>query len=246
MDLFADAHDLFVIGIAATLIKQEWQLSTGRLALFGPNVTTFVLPSEVFPVTMRATGHGISAGVGKLGALAGVFAFPLLQASLGLRGTLLFTAGISVLGLLLTLTLPEPARRTLDEVSSGEQLPEVASGEQPPEVAALSQPPAGDPLSSSLVSLGSSAARRPVPPDRAACGGLAGAACGWLGGAACGGLAGAACGWLGGAACGGLAGAACGWLGGTAAGAPPVTGSATSEPSCGWPSRAQIRLSSYW
>jgi MFS transporter, PHS family, inorganic phosphate transporter len=135
---------------------------------FGPNVTTFVLPSEVFPVTMRATGHGISAGVGKLGAFAGVFAFPLLQASLGLRGTLLLTAGISVLGLLLTLTLPEPARRSLDEVSSGEQLPEVASGEQLPEVAALGQPSVGDPPSSSPVSMGSSAARRPVPPDRAA------------------------------------------------------------------------------
>ena len=56
---------------------------------FGPNMTTFVMPSEVFPVTMRATGHGISAGVGKLGAFIGVFLFPLLQSSLGLRGTLL-------------------------------------------------------------------------------------------------------------------------------------------------------------
>ena len=29
---------------------------------FGPNMTTFVLPSELYPVTMRTTGHGISAG----------------------------------------------------------------------------------------------------------------------------------------------------------------------------------------
>jgi MFS family permease len=60
---------------------------------FGPNMTTFVMPSELYPVTMRATGHGISAGVGKLGAFIGVFLFPLLQTSLGLRGTLLLTAG---------------------------------------------------------------------------------------------------------------------------------------------------------
>ena len=46
---------------------------------FGPNMTTFVMPSEVFPVTMRATGHGISAGVGKLGAFIGVFLFPVLS-----------------------------------------------------------------------------------------------------------------------------------------------------------------------
>jgi MFS family permease len=84
---------------------------------FGPNVTTFVMPSELYPVTMRATGHGISAGIGKLGAFIGVFLFPVLQTSLGLRGTLLLTAGVSVAGLALTLVLPEPARRSLDDIS---------------------------------------------------------------------------------------------------------------------------------
>jgi MFS family permease len=85
---------------------------------FGPNMTTFVMPSELYPVTMRTTGHGISAGVGKLGAFIGVFLFPLLQSSLGLRGTLLLTAGVSVLGLLLTLVLPEPAGRSLEEIAT--------------------------------------------------------------------------------------------------------------------------------
>ncbi len=33
MGFFTDAYDLFVIGIAATLIKQEWHLDSGRLAL---------------------------------------------------------------------------------------------------------------------------------------------------------------------------------------------------------------------
>ena len=62
---------------------------------FGPNMTTFVMPSELYPVTMRATGHGISAGIGKLGAFIGVFLFPLLNDWLGLRGTLLLTAGVA-------------------------------------------------------------------------------------------------------------------------------------------------------
>jgi MFS family permease len=91
---------------------------------FGPNVTTFVIPSEVYPVDMRATGHGISAGVGKLGAFIGVFLFPVLNSSLGLRGTLLLTAGVSVLGMALTFVLPEPARRSLEEMHA---TPEVAS-----------------------------------------------------------------------------------------------------------------------
>jgi MFS family permease len=84
---------------------------------FGPNMTTFVMPSELYPVTMRTTGHGISAGVGKLGAFIGVFLFPVLNDSLGLRGTLLLTAGVSVAGLALTLVLPEPAGRSLEDMS---------------------------------------------------------------------------------------------------------------------------------
>jgi MFS family permease len=84
---------------------------------FGPNMTTFVLPSELYPVTMRTTGHGISAGIGKLGAFIGVFLFPVLQSSFGLRGTLLLTAGVSVLGFALTFVLPEPAGRSLDDIA---------------------------------------------------------------------------------------------------------------------------------
>jgi MFS family permease len=83
---------------------------------FGPNMTTFVLPSELYPVRMRTTGHGISAGIGKLGAFIGVFLFPVLQSSLGLRGTLLLTAGVSVLGFALTLVLPEPAGHSLEDM----------------------------------------------------------------------------------------------------------------------------------
>ncbi len=86
---------------------------------FGPNMTTFVLPSELYPVAMRTTGHGISAGIGKLGAFIGVFLFPVLQGSMGLRGTLLLTAGVAVLGFALTLVLPEPAGRSLDEIAAG-------------------------------------------------------------------------------------------------------------------------------
>jgi MFS family permease len=84
---------------------------------FGPNMTTFVIPSEVYPVTMRATGHGISAGVGKLGAFIGVFLFPVLQSSLGLRGTLLLTAGVSALGFALTRVLPETSRVSLEDIA---------------------------------------------------------------------------------------------------------------------------------
>ncbi len=90
---------------------------------FGPNVTTFVLPGELFPTSVRATGHGFSAGIGKFGAFVGVFLFPVLQSSLGLRGTLLLTAGVSVLGALLTRVLPEPAGRSLEEIAAEHTAP---------------------------------------------------------------------------------------------------------------------------
>jgi MFS family permease len=88
---------------------------------FGPNMTTFVLPSEVFPVSVRTTGHGMAAGIGKLGAFVGVFLVPVLQDHIGLRG-LLAVAGISaVLGLGTTSVLPEPAGRTLEDVGDGDR-----------------------------------------------------------------------------------------------------------------------------
>ena len=98
---------------------------------FGPNMTTFVMPSELYPVAMRATGHGISAGIGKLGAFIGVFLFPVLSSSFGLRGTLLLTAGVSVLGMALTFVLPEPARRSLEDMPASPQ----AAASQPLRVA---------------------------------------------------------------------------------------------------------------
>ncbi|NMP24530.1 MFS transporter [Sulfobacillus harzensis] len=86
-------------------------------AEFGPNTTTFVIPAEVFPVSMRATGHGISAGMAKLGAFIGVFVFPLLSSALGVSGTLLITSLFSILGALVSLLLPEPKGRSLSELA---------------------------------------------------------------------------------------------------------------------------------
>ncbi len=86
-------------------------------AEFGPNTTTFVMSSEVYPTSVRTTGHGISAGVAKIGAFIGVFVFPILTATFGLRGTLFITFLFSIVGVLLTLLLPEPAQRSLETVS---------------------------------------------------------------------------------------------------------------------------------
>ena len=95
---------------------------------FGPNSTTFVMAAEVYPVSMRATGHGISAGVAKVGAFIGVFVFPFFQSALGLRGTLTLTAALAAVGALLTLVLPEPAGQSLEELTGKDDV--VTAAEQ--------------------------------------------------------------------------------------------------------------------
>ena len=111
---------------------------------FGPNTTLFVLPAEVFPVSVRATGHGISSAVGKLGAFTGVFVFGFIQAALGLRGSLILSAAVAVGGALLTLLLEEPAGRSLEDVSADDDVvgfAETAALDEETRPAALREPP---------------------------------------------------------------------------------------------------------
>jgi MFS family permease len=92
---------------------------------FGPNTTTFIYPAEIFPVEVRTTGHGLSAGAGKMGAFAGAFLFPeMLASSLGIRGAEIVAGVVAVAGLLLTIALlPEPKGKTLEELSADAYAP---------------------------------------------------------------------------------------------------------------------------
>jgi MFS transporter, PHS family, inorganic phosphate transporter len=85
---------------------------------FGPNATTFVYPSEIFPVTVRTTGHGIASSLGKLGGFIGVFTFPLFMHWHGLMAAEGAAAIVSVLGLICTyFLLPETKGKSLEELS---------------------------------------------------------------------------------------------------------------------------------
>ncbi len=96
-------------------------------AEFGPNCTTFVLSAELYPVSARTTGHGLSAGIAKVGAFIGVFLFPVLNHALGLSGTLTLTCALSLVGMLLTLVLPEPAGRSLEELSEEDRYADTSA-----------------------------------------------------------------------------------------------------------------------
>jgi MFS family permease len=96
-------------------------------AQFGPNTTTFVYPAEIFPVEVRTTAHGISAGMGKMGAFAGAFLFPdMLASSMGIRGAEIVASVVSVAGLILTLALlPEPKGKSLEELTEEAYAPQT-------------------------------------------------------------------------------------------------------------------------
>jgi MFS family permease len=86
---------------------------------FGPNATTFIYPSEIFPVRVRTTAHGIAAALGKLGGFFGVFLFPYLMHWRGLAAAEAAAAITSVAGLLLTIfMLPETKGKSLEELST--------------------------------------------------------------------------------------------------------------------------------
>ncbi|WP_312261928.1 MFS transporter [Candidatus Igneacidithiobacillus taiwanensis] len=92
-------------------------------AEYGPNTTTFVIAGEVFPVNLRTTGHGLSAGTAKVGAFLGAFIFPILLHNFGLHGTLMITFFFALAGLLLTVFfIPEPSGKTLEEVSGEDRV----------------------------------------------------------------------------------------------------------------------------
>jgi MFS family permease len=85
---------------------------------FGPNVTTFVLPAEIFPVEARTTAHGIAAATGKVGAFIGAFLFPLLLSNpaFKLPGTMGIAAFVALAGFALTFVLPEPDHKSLETI----------------------------------------------------------------------------------------------------------------------------------
>lgn len=91
---------------------------------FGPNATTFVYPSEIFPVRVRTTAHGVAAAMGKLGGFLGVFLFPYLMHWHSLLAAESAAAIASLLGGVVTVfMLPETKGKSLEELSSEQSTP---------------------------------------------------------------------------------------------------------------------------
>eukprot|EP00051_Salpingoeca_urceolata_P014577 m.185883 g.185883 ORF g.185883 m.185883 type:complete len:492 (-) comp18125_c1_seq3:85-1560(-) len=69
---------------------------------FGPNVSTFVLPATCYPANVRSTFHGLSAALGKIGAVVGTFMYAPIEDKMGIAAVLWVQVGLSLLGMLLS------------------------------------------------------------------------------------------------------------------------------------------------
>ncbi|MCL5066113.1 MAG: MFS transporter [Firmicutes bacterium] len=94
---------------------------------FGPNTTTFLVPSEIFPTNLRGRGHGFSAASGKIGAFVGAFFLPLVLKAIGLSSTMGLLAGVALLGVALTwLAIPEMKQVSLEANEISDQSPQAS------------------------------------------------------------------------------------------------------------------------
>ncbi|XBI06689.1 hypothetical protein VPH35_134679 [Triticum aestivum] len=84
-------------------------------ANFGPKSTTFILPTEIFPMRLRSTCNGITAAGGKCGAIIGVLWFQYSHTSI--RSSLLLLAGCNLVGVMFTLALPESKGMSLEDIT---------------------------------------------------------------------------------------------------------------------------------
>jgi hypothetical protein len=73
--------------------------------MFGANSTTFLLPSEAYPTSVRTRAHGLSAACGKLGALTATLLFSLGNGGRPMTPDAIFyvCSGCCLLGLVLTV-----------------------------------------------------------------------------------------------------------------------------------------------
>ena len=85
----------------------------------GPNATTYILPVELYPTKVRATGHGFAAAAGKFGAVLGVFFLPVIQEKWGISAVMFSVAGVTFLGFLVTVIFKvETMGKSLDQIQA--------------------------------------------------------------------------------------------------------------------------------
>lgn len=84
----------------------------------GPSITTFILPAEYYPTSVRAFGHGVATACGKAGAVISIAMFPLVQKWIGITPSLMAFGVVTVIAGILTFRYKiETKQLSIDEIS---------------------------------------------------------------------------------------------------------------------------------
>lgn len=85
----------------------------------GPNTTTWVVATELFPTRLRGTAQGSSAAISRVGAITGVFLLPLITQYYGEYAAITVVSLSAFAGLIATFILGEETRSlSLEEASN--------------------------------------------------------------------------------------------------------------------------------
>jgi MFS transporter, putative metabolite transport protein len=109
LGFFGCAAGLFLVALSLNFTdgrELSWIFAGFMLFNFmtsmGPSAQTHLLAAEVFPTKIRGKGAGFAAAVGKIGAVATAFLFPVLLDTIGTQPLLFGLVGTSILGAVVT------------------------------------------------------------------------------------------------------------------------------------------------
>ena len=85
---------------------------------WGPNISTFILPAEVYEPKVRATMNGVAAAMGKTGAIVGTYMYQPIYEQHGIPALMWVAAAFSLLGAVISVF-------TVDEVALNQERPGV-------------------------------------------------------------------------------------------------------------------------
>lgn len=111
---------LLVLGIFANLpnIIIILCFSIYAVSYAASSVLQSVYPPELYPTEVRATAMGFASGASRIGAAIGTFLLPIGIAAMGVGPTMLFGAGVLLIGAIMSyLWAPETSHLSLDEAS---------------------------------------------------------------------------------------------------------------------------------
>ncbi|MDQ6599091.1 MFS transporter [Bacillus salipaludis] len=93
-----------------------------------PAILEWAYPNELFPTDIRGTAVGFSTTVSRIGATVGTFGLPIALANYGVGTTMLITAGLNLIGLLVAIFMaPETKNLSLETASQEEEARDLDS-----------------------------------------------------------------------------------------------------------------------